>query len=303
MRKRVRRTILVLLIPLAAIAANVGYDFYQVHEMVRLHSQPDPPAASPLARSPDYLRVLFIGNSFTNFYGGQALLLTRLAVSAHEAHLPIAEQVTVNGVTLKYHWEHGQALRRIREGNWDYVVLQDHSTNPIVNRAEMFQYARLFDAEIRKVGARTVFYMTWARKDQPPNQKVIASAYESLAQELGAEVVPVGLAWQDSIQESPKLELFEKDKKHPNSRGAYLTACSFYRFFYGHSPRGLEHVVPGAVGMKRNYLTTSDTDAAFLQGVADKTVTTFARYHPATNPAMTPDVALHESAQRTRGEP
>lgn len=300
MRHRLRRILLLVLLPLVAMGGYIGWFYLSLHRMVAQHSQPDPPSAPPTARTPDYLRVLFIGNSFTNFDGGQALLLTGLAESAHEPHLPIAEQVTVNGQSLKYHWLRGHAARRIREGNWDYVVLQDHSTGPVEKPAELRTYATLFDREIKLVGARTVFFMTWARKDEPQNQAVITAAYEAIARELGADVVPVGRAWENAIHQRPQMEFFEYDNKHPNSRGAYLTGCSFYRFFYGHSPRGLAHEFGNG---RRTYLAVDDSDAAYLQGVADQSVTQFARYHPTTSPSpssrpiTTPDVAIRGIGQ------
>src|SRR5438270_13693303 len=67
----------------------------------------------PSVRKPEYLRVLFIGNSFTNYDGGQALIGRRLAEAAlaqgRRARPPIFEQSTDFGVTLEWHWKHGEA--------------------------------------------------------------------------------------------------------------------------------------------------------------------------------------------------
>jgi hypothetical protein len=211
----------------------------------------------------------------------------------------------MNGTSLKYHWLNGPAVRRIREGNWDYVVLQDFSTAPISEPEDLRTYARLFDREIRKVGARTVFFMTWARKDEPETQVVLAAGYEKLARELGADVVPVGLAWQNAIQQNPGLNLFAQDSKHPNPCGVYLTGCAFYRFFYGHSLRGL--VQETGTG-RRIFADVDDAEAAYLEGIAEQTVKTFARYHPTTgpsptsNPVMTPDIAARDAAQAPVGD-
>ena len=50
------------------------------------------------------------------------------------------------------------------------VVLQGHSLETILNRDSMEKYARILDAEIKKQGAKTVFYMTWARQNIPQMQ-------------------------------------------------------------------------------------------------------------------------------------
>jgi len=112
--------------------------------------------------------VLFIGNSFTDFNGGQALIVRRLATSAttRPARLPMCDQSTNFGATLEWHWKHGEARQRIGEGNWDYVVLQEHSEQPLKKGEDFFKYAKLLDAEIRKVKAKTVLYMTMAEGER-----------------------------------------------------------------------------------------------------------------------------------------
>jgi hypothetical protein len=49
---------------------------------------------------------------------------------------------------------------------------------------------------VKQAGAKTVLYMTWATQFAPESQKAISDAYNSIAKELGAIVVPVGDAWQ-----------------------------------------------------------------------------------------------------------
>jgi hypothetical protein len=63
----------------------------------------------------------------------------------------------------------------------------------------MHENVRLFDLAIRAAGAQTTLYMTWARRDAPASQEAIADAYTGIGQELGATVVPVGLAWQKFV--------------------------------------------------------------------------------------------------------
>ena len=63
------------------------------------------------------LRVLFIGNSLTFWAGGLDGVFRRWNFDAH------AE--TVGGATLLTLWNGRKALRRIQEGDWDVVVLQD----------------------------------------------------------------------------------------------------------------------------------------------------------------------------------
>lgn len=196
---------------------------------------------------------------------------TRLATSWPRAgeQRPIYEQSTGGGMDLEQHWEYGRALERIREGNWDFVVLQDHSEGPLKRHSVFVKYAKLFDGEVKKVGAKTVLFMTWAKEYEPEFQPLLTAAYASLGREIGAEVVPVGIAFERAIAGRPLLKLYDPDGKHPSPAGSYLTACCFYSYFYRRSPVGLcRTIYDGA----REWLTMDEMDALYLQDVAYRTV-------------------------------
>ena len=230
----------------------------------------DPPKLSPRERPLGSLRVLFIGNSFTRYWGGQVLIGTRMATSwpGWRERPPIYEQSTGVGMDLQEHWHYGRALERIREGNWDFVVLQEHSEGPLKHHASFVKYATLFDGEIKKAGAKTVLFMTWAKAREPQMQPALATAYETLGRELGVDVVPVGIAFQAALKGRPGLKLHDADGKHPSPAGSYLTACCFYSYFYGRSPIGLSRTIYDGA---REWLTMNETDALYLQELSYQT--------------------------------
>lgn len=127
----------------------------------------------------------------------------------------------------RWHWNAGQALSRIESGEFDYVVLQEQSTLPIKSAARMAESVRLFDAAIKRGNARTVLYMTWAREDAPETQQAISDVYETMGEELGALVVPVGRVWQKVNQNTNLPTLYDRDGSHPSLAGSYLAACVF----------------------------------------------------------------------------
>ena len=200
---------------------------------------PDPvPEIAPDPVPKDRLRVLFIGNSYTyvNDLPGQ---IQRLAEAA-DAELPLdVVSVTPGGMTLEHHWADGVARRLIRQGGWTHVVLQEQSTRPIDDPDVFFRHARLFDQEIEGVGAETVFYLTWARQHRPASQDTLAHAYLTIADELGARVAPVGIAWQRAREMDPGLVLHHEDRSHPGPTGTYLAALVFYATLFDASPVGL----------------------------------------------------------------
>jgi hypothetical protein len=202
------------------------------------------------------IRVLFIGNSYT-FFNDLPNMIAALAKAGDQRPIEHARE-TPGGRSLEQHWNDGKAAKRITEGKWDFVVLQEHSLRPLTDRERMFEFARKLDAEIKKHSAKTLLYQTWARQDVPEKQAELSKAYLDLGKELGAKVIPVGEAWSLAMKGNPKLSLHVADKSHPNKAGTYLAACVFYAAIYGKSPEGL----PGQVG------GLTDAEARSLQRIA-----------------------------------
>jgi hypothetical protein len=145
------------------------------------------------------------------------------------------------------------------------VVLQDQSLGPVEHRERLNAYARKFDEAIREAGARTCFYLTWARQARPEMQAALDEAYLGIALELGARLAPVGPAWQKAFARSPGLVLHTEDGSHPNALGSYIAACVFFSTLYGRSAEGLGgKVVLGGEPV----MEIDANDAALAQRVA-----------------------------------
>ena len=201
------------------------------------------------------LNMLFIGNSFTqrNDLPG---LLAQLA-STRELNIKHA-LISAGGASLRNHWNAGHAAKAILTGGYNYVVLQEQSTLPVKNAQRMAENVRLFDEEIKKVGAKTVLYMTWARQHAPEAQQVIADAYETIGKEISAIVVPVGLAWQSFRSKHDQPELYDRDQSHPTLAGSYLAACVFLASLLKANPVGVES---GPAGLSKEDRTSLQTAA------------------------------------------
>lgn len=223
------------------------------------------------------IRVLFIGNSYT-YVNDLPWLTQHLAESAKETRMLETEMVLVGGATLKSHWKRGKALRLLRAKRWDYVVLQEQSTLPITNPKEMYKYASLFDAEIKRVNSQTVFYLTWAKQNQPETQQVLTDSYMTIAKELKAKVAPVGIAWQKVQEANPKLNLYSLDQSHPSPIGSYVAACVFYTTILQNSPVGLSRRIYSSQfstpqeGNRLELESLSETDAEIIQNLVEHIV-------------------------------
>ncbi len=210
------------------------------------------PAQTPPA--PKKIRVLFIGNSYT-YVNNLPKLVESVAASQASGPRIETEAVVRGGASLKWHWEDGKALEAIRKGGWDFVSLQEHSTlgnppppgaQPVINDpASYFEYAEKFAAEIKKAGARTLLYATWAREDHPEQQRRLDDAFVLLARRIDAAIVPVGLAWTITRIEAPAIRLHTPDRSHPTAAGSYLAALLFYQTITGSAPLSAPAVITG----------------------------------------------------------
>ncbi len=260
------------------------------------------------------LKVLFIGNSYTSVNDLPSLVVS-LAEAGGGRRIE-ADAHLVGGCTFERHVKATKAIERIREKRWDVVVLQENSLQPLINRESMHTYARILHEAIAKQGAKTVFYLTWARQNAPEMQEGAGSAdsaryaraiyriteayksirfeawytqhasgmtgglnraYRDIADELKAEVAPVGMAWKKALAADPSLTLHHADKSHPNPTGSYLAACVFYATLLDKSPVGL----PGELKQRGRVLVQiPPEEAKRLQAVAWQAVREWRRPPP-----------------------
>jgi len=214
------------------------------------------------------MNVLFIGNSHTYLHY-MPQMLAELARAADIGFPLNIEQITGEGAGLQWHWHNSPSRDKIRSGRWDRVVLQDSSGGPLEELESFQTHARRLDGEIRRQGAKTVFYMTWANKSRLNTQKILADAYGQIAAELDAGLAPVGLAWEKAQALADELNLYHIDDRHANPSGAYLTACVFYMVFFNTSPEGL----PATLQIEGKIrLDLAEDRAGFLQKIAYETV-------------------------------
>lgn len=69
------------------------------------------------------ISILFIGNSFS-YYNALPKLIVRFASTSGSDNF-FVDSIFQGGATLKTLWDNGGALKKLRDRNWDYVVLQE----------------------------------------------------------------------------------------------------------------------------------------------------------------------------------
>lgn len=222
-------------------------------------------------------QMLFVGNSY--LYYGDSLHnhVVRMARAAYPDDKFTYKSATISGAYLAQHVidSHLEQGRLGLDDPFDVVILQGHSTAMTTDakRANFAEAATAMDAAIHATGAATALYMTPAYTEvhdsyDPNMMAMLDAGYTQVGNDLGAIVIPVGLAFAEAYARRPEMELHKQyDGSHPTLLGTYLAAATVYATLYGESVVGNPYRYFGAIG---------DEDATFLQQVAEDTV---AAYH------------------------
>ena len=241
------------------------------------------PATAPVVRplgdaAPK--RVLFVGNSYLYYGDSVHNHVRRLAeeLGPHRAGEYQYKSATIGGARLSHHGM-DNLLEPGRLGidqPFELVILQGGSGEVLTpqSRAEFRRSAIELNDKIRTTGADVAFYMTHAyvephERYDPRMIDKISNTYVPLGNELGALVIPVGLAFERAYERRPDIVLHKSfDGTHPSLLGTYLAACVVYRSVYGRPVADADYDYFGVIG---------EPEAAFLRAVADETVRDFDR--------------------------
>jgi hypothetical protein len=259
------------------------------------------------------VRLLTVGNSFSR---NATRYLADLATAG--GHELIHRPIVVGGASLQLHAEKAQKYdqnaqdeaglyadgrdlqHELAEQPWDFVTIQQASLKS--HDLDTYRpYAGQLCEYIRKhaPGAKLLVHQTWAYRCDDPRFAVkspkpgepatqlamyqgLANAYRTIAEELGARLIPVGdafyladtdprwgyrpdtqfdfkaaqppalpnqthslhVGWRWAKQKDDKMA-FGMDGHHANAAGEYLGACVFYEVLFGDTVVGNAFVPAG----------------------------------------------------------
>ena len=192
----------------------------------------EPPAVTPAT-----YRVLFIGNSLTYFNdlpGTVAGIAGSVNVTIH-----VASVAGPNLALIDHVQGSSNALDMIRQGGWNYVVLQQGPSALSLSRDTLILATRLLAEEIEAVGARSALLMVWPESSRFDVFDDVRDSYQAAAADVGGLFLPAGEAWRTAWAVDPQLPLYGPDGYHPSELGTYLAALVVYEGITGKDSRAL----------------------------------------------------------------
>jgi len=195
--------------------------------------------------------ILFVGNSFT-FYWNLPKLVEDMAKS-RGLNWNVS-QSTSSGATLEQHWNSKKGLKTIsliEKNDFDYIVLQDRSHNPIMQVDSTLIYSKKFVNLSKSKQSIPLLFSTWFYQEyweqKYPNNKIdltknpypIEAVISKISNEENIDFIPVGRAFKIFENRYLDYDLLFDDGKHSSPNGTYLAACVIFSKISGESSIGL----------------------------------------------------------------
>ncbi len=211
------------------------------------------------------VKMLFVGNSYTQHAGGMDSRIEAIAAADSPAITITADQAIVFASDVDAYWNSGSGPNMIRNNNYDIVVLQGWEyggdTSNHTNTALFYEYMRKFGDLCDSVGALPIIFTPWAMTSHNWFNAFMryVPANDSVGRMLNAPVLSVGREWWDlrtgrphSYGTRPSVggvtldSLFTfSDAIHPNDSGQYVNALYVYTFITAKNPRSIGPSVSG----------------------------------------------------------
>ena len=195
----------------------------------------------------DTKKILFVGNSFTYYYGTAFMLKEIARTEGHQIEAIIS---TKGSQEFTEHLQLERTNEAIARGGFDYAFLQDASNNTAIYAdkrsphilqgcEEIYQRTKSYSPSCNIIFERAWGcpkdnyrgYGSYDRLDYLTKTGAEMIKEEMAAKGMYVTISPIGLGFREG--RSQGLSLLHTDNHHQNRTGAYLKSCINYLLLYG----------------------------------------------------------------------
>lgn len=178
---------------------------------------------------PEHYELLFIGNSHSRVNGLPELVATliRTGLPGKTANAAAAPGLRF----LSDRLDDGVTEQMLNSRAWTHVILQGQE----YSSSGLYDYptdaAEVWIRLVKERNAQPILFPEWPREGNMEEGIFVHSLHLGISSRESACVAPIGLAWEESMERYPGLDLYADDGNHSNLSGALLTAYVFYELF------------------------------------------------------------------------
>lgn len=223
-------------------------------------------------------RILFIGNSFTDYNNLANDIFKPLCEAA--GYNVVVDTVTRGAYILELFAnsadEKGALVdQHLQEHKYDVVILQEQSNRPISDYESFRRGVHGLAEKVKENGADLYLYETWGYKTG--NQSLdsfggstaemarrLSNAYMKVAKEVDAKIIHAGIAMLDVyVNHKDDIELYQPDLYHPSYEGSTLVAYTMLCTIFGVDVRNVDY--SSGSRMRDKIMKQAAYDAAIAQ--------------------------------------
>lgn len=204
----------------------------------------------------DTTRVLFIGNSFT-YQNMVPDIVKGLATAGnirmeYAMHAPGGATIGDTAQGTYAHMENPAVFALIKQGKWNYVVVQDNQGRFIYDYGVFHPACRTIEGHKKIMDsvlfynpcAQMVWFAGWAWKNgNPPYGNTgteiinrIDANYQFMNDSLDQIISPIGAAWKKAAV-AQTADLWDTDQAHASPNGSYVTGAVLFCTIFRRNPQ------------------------------------------------------------------
>jgi hypothetical protein len=176
--------------------------------------------------SPSELRILFCGNSHTAVNDVPHMVESIIETRSPGLKVTVSLQM---GAMLQDIGHSSSAIENVRNGKWDYVVLQGAGLSQSHKYKHPMDGAVALGKAAKQAHAQTLLFAEWSRRGWNESDYILG-VYGDIAKATGAKIVPICLAWDLAMSKIPGPSMWQEDGNHALLAGSYLASLTLAEF-------------------------------------------------------------------------
>lgn len=167
------------------------------------------------------VKILFVGNSLTYTNNLPGLVTAKAKQQGVGVE---TEQLAYPNYALEDHWNDGKLQRLIKNGNYDYVIVQQGPSSQADGRSMLLTYGPKIEALCKKADSKLAFYMVWPAKANLHTFDGVITNYRDAAEATHSLLCPVGERWKEYFETTGDYSYYGPDGFHPSLKGSEVAA-------------------------------------------------------------------------------